>query len=83
MYGVAGDMLLLSQSYDDAIAKEKFGAPLGMSTFGYVRNSDEAGFMFGKKLTSTGNTGSMKTTGDGGSACKDGLVSMTIRPKTL
>jgi len=83
VYGVSGDMLLLSQSYDDRIAKEKFGAPPGMSTFGYVSNSDEAGFMFGKRLTSTGATGTMRTSGDGGSSCKDGLVSMTIRPGTL
>ncbi|MCU0664598.1 MAG: SUEL-type lectin domain-containing protein, partial [Myxococcota bacterium] len=81
VYGQNGDMVLLSQSFDDAIAQSKFGAPSGTSTFGYVSNSDEAGFLFGGKLTRTGETGAMKTQGDGASSCKDALVSLTIRPK--
>ncbi len=81
VYGRAGDMLLLSQSYDDAIAQSRFGAPSGTKTFGYVSQSDEAGFLFGRVLSATGNTGTLRTTGSGGSSCKDALVSLTIRPR--
>ncbi|MCU0665244.1 MAG: SUEL-type lectin domain-containing protein, partial [Myxococcota bacterium] len=80
VYGEKGDMLLLSQSYDDVVAKEKFGAPDGTSTFGYVSQSDEAGFLFGGILTSAGETGAKKTHGDGGYSDKDALVSLTIKP---
>jgi hypothetical protein len=79
--GRKGDMLLLSQSFDDAVAKDKFGAPSGMSTFGYVSNSDEAGFLFGGILTQDGPTGVRRTNGSGASACKDALVSLTIKPQ--
>lgn len=79
--GRKGDMLLLSQSFDDAVSKDKFGAPSGMTTFGYVSNSDEAGFMYGAILSSDGPTGIRQTTGSGASSCKDALVSMTIRPQ--
>ena len=81
VYGQAGDMVLLSQSFDDAIAQDKFRAPNGTTTFGYVSNSDEAGFLYGGVLDSTGETGTMKTNGDGASACKDALVSITIKPE--
>lgn len=73
-------MVLLSQSFDDAVSQSKFGAPSGTSTFGYVSRSDEAGFLFGGTLRSTGETGKMKTIGDGASSCKDALVSLTIKP---
>lgn len=79
VYGVAGDMVLLSQSFDDAVAQSKFGAPTGTTTFGYVSQSDEAGFLFGGILESTGETGTMKSHGDGASSCKDALVSLTIK----
>jgi hypothetical protein len=79
--GQAGDMLLLSQSFDDTVSQSKFGAPSGMQTFGYVSRSDEAGYLFGAVLRSTGATGSRKTSGDGASSCKDGLVSLAIRPQ--
>ncbi len=78
--GRKGDMLLLSQSFDDAVSRDKFGAPTGMSTFGYVSNSDEAGFLFGGILTQDGATGVRRTNGSGASACKDALVSLTIKP---
>jgi hypothetical protein len=81
VYGVAGDMVLLSQSFDDKVAQSKFGAPSGTKTFGYVSNSDEAGFLFGGTLNKTGETGKMTTTGDGASSCKDALVSLTIKPQ--
>lgn len=79
--GRKGDMLLLSQSFDDAVSKDRFGAPSGMSTFGYVSNSDEAGFLYGGVLTADGPTGVRRTIGSGASSCKDGLVSLTIRPQ--
>lgn len=79
VYGVKDDMVLLSQSFDDAVAQSKFGAPTGTTTFGYVSQSDEAGFLFGGILESTGETGAMKTHGDGASNCKDALVSLTIK----
>jgi hypothetical protein len=79
--GRKGDMLLLSQSFDDAVSKDKFGAPSGMSTFGYVSNSDEAGFLFGGILSADGATGIRRTIGSGASNCKDALVSLTIRPQ--
>lgn len=78
--GRKGDLLLLSQSFDDAVSRSKFGAPDGTSTFGYVSNSDEAGFLFGGMLLKDGETGERKTHGDGASSCKDALVSITIRP---
>lgn len=81
VYGVAGDMVLLSQSFDDAIAQSKFNPPDGTTNFGYVSQSDEAGFLFGGILDATGETGPMKTHGDGGPNCKDALVSLTIRPQ--
>ncbi|MCU0664662.1 MAG: hypothetical protein MUC50_20355, partial [Myxococcota bacterium] len=81
VYGQTGDMLLLSQSFDDTIAQSKFGAPDGTTTFGYVSQSDEAGFLFGGILNSTGETGTKKTNGDGGPSDKDISVSLTIKPK--
>lgn len=79
VYGQAGDMVLLSQSFDDAVAQSKFNAPDDTTTFGYVSQSDEAGFLFGGTLDSNGETGSMKTHGDGASSCKDALISITIK----
>lgn len=79
--GRKGDMLLLSQSFDDAVSKDRFGAPSGMSTFGYVSNSDEAGFLYGGILSADGPTGVRRTIGSGASGCKDALVSLTIRPQ--
>ena len=79
VYGKKGDMLLLSQSFDDAVSQSRFGAPDGMSTFGYVSNSDEAGFLFGSVLDRDGESGERKTRGEGASSCKDALVSVTIK----
>ncbi len=79
--GEAGDMLLLSMSFDDAVAQSKFGAPSGMETLGYVSRSDEAGFLYGAILTTSGSTGRVETRGEGGSGCKDALVSLTIRSR--
>lgn len=79
--GRRGDMLLLSQSFDDAVSRDRFGAPSGMSTFGYVSNSDEAGFLYGGPVSADGPTGIRQTTGSGASGCKDALVSLTVRPQ--
>lgn len=79
VFGQEGDMVLLSQSFDDAISKSKFNPPDDMEDFGYVSKSDEAGFLFGGILSSTGDTGSMKTHGAGGPKCKDALVSLTVK----
>ncbi|MBK8971019.1 MAG: hypothetical protein IPM37_06480 [Hahellaceae bacterium] len=81
MDGRKGDMLLLSQSFDDRVNKEVFGAPSGTSTFGYIANSDESGFLYGAVLTSDGQTGVRRTSGPGASACKDALVSFTVKPQ--
>ncbi|MGE5453446.1 MAG: hypothetical protein ACM3VZ_16575 [Acidobacteriota bacterium] len=79
--GRKGDMLLLSQSFDDPVSKDKFGAPSGMTTFGYVVGTDETGFMYGTVLTADGPTGVRRTNGAGASSCKDALVSLTIKPR--
>lgn len=79
--GRKGDMLLLSQSFDDRVNKDVFGAPNGMTTFGYVANSDESGFLYGGILTADGATGVRRTNGPGASGCKDALVSITIKPQ--
>lgn len=81
VHGEKGDMLLLSQSFDDVTAKANFLPPAGTSHYGYVSNSDEAGFLFGGLLAKAGETGIMKTLGPGASDCKDALVSLTVKPK--
>ena len=79
--GRKGDMLLLSQSFDDFVNKETFGAPNGMATYGYVGNSDETGFLYGAILSADGPAGIRRTTGPGASSCKDALISVTIKPR--
>jgi hypothetical protein len=81
VYGEVDDMVLLSQSFDDRVEKDLFGAPSGAITFGYISNSDEAGFLYGKSVLVKGETGTMETIGYGASSCKDALVSMTIKHK--
>ncbi|PIR37740.1 MAG: hypothetical protein COV35_08180 [Alphaproteobacteria bacterium CG11_big_fil_rev_8_21_14_0_20_39_49] len=76
-----GDLLVMSQSFDDKVSKDKFGAPSGATTRGYVAGSDEAGFLYTKPITKDGSTGSQTTTGSGASSCKDGLISLIIRDK--
>ena len=79
--GRKGDLLVLSQSFDDKADKNKFGAPNGTTLRGYVYGSDETGFLYTKQLTRDGSTGEQKTNGSGASACKDGLISLTIKEK--
>jgi cytochrome c peroxidase len=78
--GLAGDLLLLSMAFDDTTKQDDFRAPSGMEMHKWIAGNDEAGYVYGQKLTSTGQTGSKKTQGNGGSSAKDALISMTIRP---
>lgn len=77
--GKKGDLLILSQSFDDKASKNKFNAPDKATMRGYVNGGDETGFLYTKPITRNGSTGELKTRGDGASKCKDGLISLTIR----
>ena len=80
--GVRGDMILLSQSFDDRVENpDKFGAPDGMTQIGHIWGGDDAGFLFAGELKRTGATGTMETKGSGASSCKDALISILIRAK--
>lgn len=79
--GQAGDMLVLSQSFDDFVPQSAFTAPVGMEDWGYVGKSDETGFLFGAVLTASGPTGVRTSRGPGASDAKDGLISLTIMPR--
>jgi len=81
--GETGDMLMLSQSYDDFVSESAFTAPDGMEYWGYVGNSDETGFLYGELLTSSGETGVRTTNGSGSYDNKDALVSLTIKPQEV
>jgi len=96
VYGETGDLVLLSQSFDDPASADAFLAPIGTELLGYVTgerdyvsaydhntplHNDETGFLFGGTLDRTGHTGPMRTEGPGGPKCKDALVSLTIRPQ--
>lgn len=89
-----GDLLLLSQSFDDGYRKPdgsrdnwiestNFTAPSGFSRKAYVIDKDEAGFLYSKTLTSTSATGTPASIGpetDGDvDKCKDIGVSIIIR----
>ncbi|MFK7823566.1 MAG: hypothetical protein AB8G05_05385 [Oligoflexales bacterium] len=80
VYGEEGDLVLLSQSFDDKEEREKFRPPLGTRRFGYVSGSDETAFLFGGRIYNSGETGSMYSRGKGASKCKDALISLTIKP---
>jgi len=83
--GNAGDLLLLSQSNDEAVPASRFLAPIGTTSYSYVTGSDETAFLFGQKLTSTGATGIRRTEGPGetvqGAWCKDLMLSLTLKPR--
>mmetsp|Transcript_29746 Transcript_29746/g.66762 ORF Transcript_29746/g.66762 Transcript_29746/m.66762 type:complete len:347 (-) Transcript_29746:107-1147(-) len=78
VYGEEGDVLLLSQCFDDQAAKSAFLPPQGTDLLGFTNASDEAGFLFGKRLDVSGNTGSKTTRGSGGPKCKDALLSVVV-----
>jgi hypothetical protein len=83
--GRAGDMLLLSQSFDDGersgITSGSFTADSGFTRRAQVIDNDEAGHLYSRLLTTTGNTPQYETNGGSGSpsACKDIAVSIVIR----
>jgi len=79
VYGEAGDMLMLSQAFDDTTDRDDFRAPDNMELFRWIAGSDEAGYVFGATLSSNGETGSRKTRGPGGPGAKDALISLTVR----
>lgn len=79
--GNIGDWLIMSQSFDDRVSSDKFNAPSGATKRGYVYGSDEAGFLYTKRISQNGETGVQETTGQGGPNCKDALVSLTIKKK--
>jgi cytochrome c peroxidase len=78
--GNAGDLLLMSMAFDDTTKQDDFRAPSGMEMHKWIAGEDEAGYVYGQKLTQTGATGSKKTQGNGGSNAKDALISLTIKP---
>ena len=78
--GKKGDMLLMSQSFDDKTSESRFQAPHEATQFGYVYGSDETGFLYGKVLTKDGRTGDQTTKGSGDSSSKDAMLSITIKP---
>jgi hypothetical protein len=83
--GNAGDMLLLSQSFDDGessgITSSSFTANSGFTRRAQVIDNDEAGHLYSRLLTTTGSTPAYETNGGAGSpsTCKDIAVSIVIR----
>jgi hypothetical protein len=87
--GNSGDLLLLSSSFDDGerspgyITSSNFTAPSGFARSAYVIDTDEAGYLYSKQLSSTGSTGTPSSNGPESdssvSACKDIAVSIVIR----
>ncbi|MEM7160717.1 MAG: hypothetical protein AAF799_48215 [Myxococcota bacterium] len=80
-YGKSGDILLLSQGFDDTAAEEDFLPPLGTTALGYIAGADEAGYLFSQHLEMDGDTEFMSTEGEGGPNAKDVLLSLTIKPE--
>ena len=79
--GRKNDLILLSQSFDDAEPARRFRAPLGTTLLAHIGQSDESGFLFAGTLDKDGETGILETQGDGAFPCKDALVSLVLRPK--
>lgn len=83
--GDAGDMLLLHMAFDDGFTSGtslfNFLPPPGTSWLGQVIGVDEAGFLFGEVLESSGETGSRSTTGLGEDASKDAMISLIVRKR--
>jgi len=74
-----GDMVLLSQSFDDRVWKNVFQAPRGFNTVGYVSGSDETAFLYAKLWKDFNTkTGKMTTRGPGASSSKDALISLSL-----
>lgn len=85
--GRAGDMLLLSQSFDDGygqghnVSSGSFTAQAGFTRRAQVIDFDEAGHLYSRVLTATGATAQYESNGGSGnlSACKDIAVSIVIK----
>ena len=77
-YGKENDVLLLSQCFDDTAELKHFEPPDGMEILGWTNGSDDAGFLYGKRIEQTGFTGELTTEGTGRSACKDALLSVVV-----
>lgn len=78
VYGEENDVLLLSQCFDDTANKSDFRPPPETELLGFTKSSDEAGFLFGKELDKSGQTGRLVTGGVGGPKCKDALLSVVV-----
>jgi len=78
--GRAGDILLLSMAFDDTAESDVFEHPDGTEFLGFTNGKDEAGYLYGTRLTANGPTGDFVTGGPGASRCKDALIAMTLRP---
>jgi len=78
--GDVGDLLLLHMSNDDSESEHRFQPPhVADAMIGYVTGHDETGILYGGILEERGSTGEMWTQGEGSSACKDNLISITLR----
>ena len=78
--GAAGDVLLLSMAHDDPAALVDFQPPLGTRFVQEQHGPDEAGFVYTRRLNSTGKTPKYATRGNGTQwYCKDALLSLVIR----
>ncbi|MFK7823853.1 MAG: hypothetical protein AB8G05_06845 [Oligoflexales bacterium] len=81
--------LLLSQSFDDAVAKNIFQAPDQTESLDYVTGdekeygckNDETGFLFGRETDTTNEGKEYTTNGDGVSTNKDIMISISFKPK--
>ncbi|KAL7488242.1 hypothetical protein ACHAW6_013821 [Cyclotella cf. meneghiniana] len=78
VYGEEGNLVLLSQSFDDNAVLGQFRPPDGTDLVGWINDLDEAGFLYGKKLSRSGLTGNLITQGIGGPLCKDVLLSVIV-----
>ncbi|KAL7520983.1 hypothetical protein ACHAWX_005668 [Stephanocyclus meneghinianus] len=78
VYGEEGNLVLLSQSFDDNAVLGQFRPPDGTDLVGWINDLDEAGFLYGKKLSRSGLTGNLVTQGIGGALCKDALLSLIV-----
>ncbi len=83
--GNAGDLLLLSQSFDDGsgsrLTSSNFTAGSGITRYRQVLDHDEMAHLYGRPLTSTGATPVYQAIGGSPapSSCKDIAVSIVIR----
>lgn len=83
--GNKSDLLLLTQSFDDGrdnnIASGSFTANTGFTRIAQVIDKDEAGHLYSRLLTATGDTAQYETNGGSGSPaeCKDLAMSIVIK----